>query len=401
MMDPVEKTVRDFFRRGDKYLRLLRARKKPLYVFERGVMRRRALAFRGAFESVLDDSAFFFAVKCNSHPDVAKTALAAGYGLDVSSGEEFKAALSLGAKEIVFSGPGKTEDELRLAAENSGRMTLLADSLSEIGKADAAARTLNTKIKTGIRLTVSDDVLWRKFGIPPESLPEFWRAVKTKRNLQFCGLQFHTSWNLTPDAQIKFIEKLGAVIKTMPAEFKRAVNFLDIGGGYWPPRGEWLLNHGGVPGSNVKPWLIKPVASITIFAESINRALKKHIFPELKCRICFEPGRWLCNDAVQLLMSVSDKKSEDIAITDAATNAVGWERFEHDYFPVLNLSRPAFREFPCNVLGSLCTPHDVWGRGCWGNGIEPGDVLLIPMQGAYTYSLRQHFIKPLPDFVTV
>jgi len=49
------------------------------------------------------------------------------------------------------------------------------------------------------------------------------------------------------------------------------------------------------------------------------------------------------------------------------------------------------------VLGSLCTPHDLWGYSYWGSGIEPGDVLLIPCQGAYTYSLRQEFIKPLPE----
>jgi diaminopimelate decarboxylase len=88
-------------------------------------------------------------------------------------------------------------------------------------------------------------------------------------------------------------------------------------------------------------------------------------------------------------------------ITDAGTNAVGWERFETDYFPVLNLSRPALSEKPCNVLGSLCTPHDVWGYSYWGEGIEIGDILLIPTQGAYTYSLMQNFIKPLPEVVVV
>jgi diaminopimelate decarboxylase len=66
---------------------------------------------------------------------------------------------------------------------------------------------------------------------------------------------------------------------------------------------------------------------------------------------------------------------------------------------VLNLSRPALHENACVVMGSLCTPHDVWGYTYWGDGIEPGDRLLIPTQGAYTYSLRQHFIKALPAVV--
>jgi diaminopimelate decarboxylase len=80
---------------------------------------------------------------------------------------------------------------------------------------------------------------------------------------------------------------------------------------------------------------------------------------------------------------------------------VGWERYESDYFPVLNLSRPSLQEQPCHILGSLCTPHDVWGTSYFGAGIEPGDILMIPTQGAYTYSLRQHFIKPLPPVVVM
>jgi diaminopimelate decarboxylase len=100
-------------------------------------------------------------------------------------------------------------------------------------------------------------------------------------------------------------------------------------------------------------------------------------------------------------MSVIDKKSEDIVITDAGTNAIGWERFESDYFPVINLSQPALIENQCHILGCLCTPHDVWGYSYWGSEIGRGDVLLIPMQGAYTYSLRQNFIKGLPEFVSL
>jgi diaminopimelate decarboxylase len=98
-------------------------------------------------------------------------------------------------------------------------------------------------------------------------------------------------------------------------------------------------------------------------------------------------------------MTVVDQKGEDLVITDAGTNAVGWERFETDYFPVLNLTRPALTEKPCYILGSLCTPHDVWGFSYFGRDIRVGDVLMIPTQGAYTYSLRQNFIKPVPEVV--
>ena len=79
------------------------------------------------------------------------------------------------------------------------------------------------------------------------------------------------------------------------------------------------------------------------------------------------------------------------------------ERASIANFPLARGDRdqPALAERECHVLGSLCTPHDVWGYSYYGADIQPGDVLLIPTQGAYTYSLRQHFIKPLPKVVVV
>ena len=91
-----------------------------------------------------------------------------------------------------------------------------------------------------------------------------------------------------------------------------------------------------------------------------------------------------------------DRKAPDLAILDGGINLVGWDRFETDYAPVLNLTRPSRTERPCRLLGSLCTPQDVFGFSSFGEDLLPGDVLLIPSQGAYTFSLAQEFIKPLP-----
>jgi diaminopimelate decarboxylase len=56
-------------------------------------------------------------------------------------------------------------------------------------------------------------------------------------------------------------------------------------------------------------------------------------------------------------------------------------------------------EKPCNICGSLCTPHDLFGFSYFGEDLRIGDVLFIPCQGAYTYSLKQDFIKPTPKVV--
>ena len=187
------------------------------------------------------------------------------------------------------------------------------------------------------------------------------------------------------------------------------IEFIDIGGGFWPSQGEWLQSSGtsqSCPSSVIELRSASMTChykrhSTTIeeFAGQVAQAVCTHLFPYVSCRICAEPGRWLCNDAMHLLLTVVDKKARDLVITDAGTNAIGWERFETDYFPVINLSRPETVEYKCYILGSLCTPHDVWGYSYWGKDIQPGDVLMIPTQGAYTYSLRQEFIKLLPAVV--
>lgn len=144
-----------------------------------------------------------------------------------------------------------------------------------------------------------------------------------------------------------------------------------------------------------------PAASIDTFAQTLGRVIRDEILCLGEFRICFEPGRWICNDAMHIIVQVIDKKAPDLVITDAGTNAVGWERFETDYFPVLNLTRSAMEERPCHVLGSLCTPHDVWGYAYFGKEIREKDILMIPTQGAYTFSLRQEFIKPLPRVAVI
>ena len=138
-----------------------------------------------------------------------------------------------------------------------------------------------------------------------------------------------------------------------------------------------------------------PAEPLEVFAREIGQTLRQHIFPYINCEVFTEPGRWLVNDSMHILLTVVDKKAEDLVIVDGGTNIVGWERFETDYFPVINLSNPSLVERECFIFGALCTPHDVWGYSYFGDGIEPGDTLMIPSQGAYTYSLRQPFIKPL------
>ncbi|MBF0232232.1 MAG: hypothetical protein HQK65_04240 [Desulfamplus sp.] len=246
-----------------------------------------------------------------------------------------------------------------------------------------------------------------------------------------------------PERQIAFIQELGAAIAALTPADREMITFIDIGGGYWPEQGEWLQPGGTAQGllgkavgmshldmtqnqadfsndkvenfsniqqsRNVKPsrqlssaypHYFNQATPIENFALELGHVICEHIHSQIACKICFEPGRWICNDSMHIILKVVDKKYDDLVITDGGTNAIGWERYETDYCPILNISRPAMSEKHCLITGSLCTPHDVWGYSYWGRDIQDGDLLMIPGQGAYTYSLRQNFIKAVPEVIT-
>ena len=409
--DEVAACVASFLKRADAFVETVRRHGSPLYVFEERNLLERAAQFAAAFKETLGEIRIFYAVKSNNHPVLARSLVRSGLGLDVSSGLELELALRCNCSDIIFSGPGKTDKELQLAVRHSNHVTVMMDSFGELDRLEKAAAELQTQIKAGVRLTTDDRGLWRKFGIPLSRLDGFMQKAAACSHVLLGGLQFHTSWNLDPGQQVDFIARLGQALQNLAQNRRELIRFIDIGGGYWPPQGEWLqwagtskgrlhqalLNTGSPSTEHYK----LPSSPIATFAAKIGAAIQRHVAPYVDCLFYAEPGRWLCKDAMHLLLTVLDKKSEDLVITDGGTNIIGWERFETDYFPVINLSRPSKSEHKCFILGSLCTPHDVWGYGYFGKGIEPGDLLLIPNQGAYTYSLRQQFIKPLAQVVVL
>ncbi len=393
--------VETYFNKGRQFIATMGRHLTPCYVFEPGVITARATTFKRAFQNQLPDTGFYYAMKSNNFPDVSRTILKSGFGLDVSSGEELSLALDIGAKDIVFSGPGKTEAELDLAVTHSRQVVVLMDSITELKRLEDRAARQNTMVRTGVRLTTEPTGLWKKFGILLKDLNEFIQTTKNCPHIRFQGLQFHSSWNMNPEKQVGFIKELGKTLGTLDTGDLSLIEFIDIGGGYWPEQGEWVLLQPDMEKRrNGTVMEINPSTPIDIFARELSLAICEHIHNRLDCRICFEPGRWICNDAMHIIIKVMDKKYEDLVITDAGTSAVGWERFEIDYFPVLNLSRPAMTEKECLILGSLCTPHDVWGYRYFGKEIKEGDILMIPTQGAYTYSLRQEFIKAVPPVLS-
>jgi diaminopimelate decarboxylase len=96
---------------------------------------------------------------------------------------------------------------------------------------------------------------------------------------------------------------------------------------------------------------------------------------------------------MHVAVSVVDVKNQQCVITDGGTNIVGFERFEFDYFPVINLTHPSLTERDTTVYGSLCMPQDYWGKRAFSGDFSENDIIIIPYQGALTYSNMNDFIK--------
>src|SRR5829696_778590 len=152
----------------------------PLYAYDPQSFRTALDEFAGAFGRHVPRHQPFFAVKSNHHPYLAAEAVAAGFGLDVSSSRELQLALDVGAQRILFSGPAKSAADLELAVDHRERVIVNLDSFGELallGKVTALRAPIHSPIRAGVRIHSAAHGNWSKFGIPLPELPRFWRLA--------------------------------------------------------------------------------------------------------------------------------------------------------------------------------------------------------------------------------
>ncbi|MBZ0167083.1 MAG: alanine racemase, partial [Candidatus Omnitrophica bacterium] len=232
--------VRPFLNARERYLAAAEEAGAPLYLFDEAALVKRAEEFRGTFQAVIPDVHCYYAIKSNYHSFFLQTLSRIGYGFDVSSGEELRRAIEHGPGGLLFSGPGKTREELRLACTVAKRVTILIDSFGELDRLEAVAGQAGVTMTAGVRVTVEDRGLWRKFGIPLDRLAEFLTKAHACSHVRVEGLHYHTSWNMDTTQHETFLGRLGRQVQSLPAEYINELSFLDMGGGFWPYEGEWL-----------------------------------------------------------------------------------------------------------------------------------------------------------------
>ena len=384
----------------------------PLYIYDETEVQKNYRTFKNAFKNEGIDINVFYAVKSNFYLGLLKTVVQEGGNLDVSSDRELQLALKAGAKKIIYTGPAKTEKDFELILAHHEKISVNLESEREMELLAEMAAKKKIVARCGVRIVTAMQAGWTKFGIPIADLANFFRKAQKYPSLNFCGIHFHISFNKSPEKYVKTLEELSEYLKANFTEDERQkFEYLDMGGGYFPAhlQAYYSWNPGQTLDlpvdylddvfedkyeSRIIPVQTEP---IEVFAEQISAALKKFIVPTIpNSQFYAEPGRYISHSSMHFLLRLMDIKEGRIGITDGGINLIGWDLFQYYYYaPIFNLSQfSSRREIPFLTYGSLCTPEDVWGYYMYTAGQpKDGDLLLIPYQGAYTYTMSQTFIK--------
>jgi diaminopimelate decarboxylase len=393
--------------------------KTPLYVFDKKEVQKNYRTFVSTFKGKGLDIKPFYATKSNYYIGILKTVAEEGGGIDVASQRELKMAIEANAKQIVYTGPSKTRNDFELITQHCSKITVNLESLRELYLLSEIAIRDGKTVKCGVRIYTVNQSGWIKFGIPINDLKKFFDEARKLKGIDFCGIHFHISFNCTPERYVATFKELGKYLKAnFSAEELKEIKYLDIGGGILPQTMErvysWNPNQlmqypdndeikffSDIRTDRFQPRTLPlKINPFDVFTYDITKAYEKFIRPLLPyAQIYAEPGRFISHSSMHLLASLIDIKEDKFAIADGGNNMVGWEKYQYiDYSPCYNLSQfDLKREIPFITYGSLCTPDDIWGYYMYTKEQpKEGDIILLPFQGAYTYTLAQNFIKEIP-----
>lgn len=370
---------------------LLTDRHEPLYVYNWADVKKRLQWYFGAFRRPVKVR---YALKANSFPGLLREMALAGAGADVVSGGELERALDAGIdpKLIVFSGVGKSEEEIRLAIK-SGIGQINVESLPELKRIGQVAQSQKKKARIALRLNpdvtaqthqyVATGGKENKFGLDILQIPDAVEILRTfPEYLQFFGVAVHIG------SQLMDVEPIARAVGRMREVFMslRAngwpVQSLDIGGGLG-------IDYGG---SNT----VTDQSRLIAYARRIEETLDN-----LDADIICEPGRFLVARAGALLTRVEYVKRtphQTFIIVNSGINHLlrpALYQAVHRIVPVVDdVQRSKVR---CDIVGPICESSDVLGAGREIGLPMEGEWLAVLDTGAYGYSMASRYnLRPLP-----
>jgi len=365
----------------------------PVYIYSATAMRGHARALREAL-SGLGEPLIAYAVKANPNAAVIATLGSEGLGADIVSGGELQRAVAAGipANKIVFSGVGKTRDEMAQALEadicqfnleSGAEAQLLSQVATSLGREARAGFRVNPGVEPGTHAKISTGLAESKFGIQAaEVLAEYARAAALP-SLRMQGIAVHIGSQLTT---LEPFEKAFATVGALIAELRSAgheITLADLGGGL---------------GVRYDPQSVAPPspAEYGAMVERLTRGWD--------VRLVFEPGRFLVANAGVLLTEVIRVKpgaTHPFVIVDAAMNDLMRPTL-YDAWHAIEAVRPSGDRRTTNVVGPVCETGDTFALARDMDAVEAGDLAVFRSAGAYAATMASTYnSRPLTPEILV
>ena len=345
----------------------------PVYVYSQATLERHAEVFRSGLSGVARPH-LAFAVKANPNLAVLRVLARAGYGADIVSGGELARARAAGMApaDIVFSGVGKTRNELEAAlSAGIGQVNIELEEEGRVLGALAAARgetaqavlRVNPDVDAGTHAKISTGKAENKFGVPIDQAPAIFARLAGTPGLNLRGIAIHIG------SQLSTLDPLEAAYKRigqLVTELRRgghAITHVDLGGGL------------GVPYR----------AGDIVPSPADYGAMVARVTRDWDVTLMFEPGRVICGNAGVLLTRVIWVKPGVVhphIIVDAAMNDLARPALYdawHDFVAV----SPNGARMTANIAGPVCESGDTFATARDIDAVASGDLAIFRTAGAY------------------
>ena len=361
----------------------------PVYCYSLNAIKNNYIQFK---ENLPNNSIICYAVKSNSNLSILRLLSSLGAGADAVSEGEIRRAIAAGISpnKIVFSGVGKTEQEISFALDNR-ILQLNVESIEELYLINKISHNKNIiapisiRINPNINANTNDKITTglkvNKFGIPEELLDQVFNNSLT--NIKIIGISVHIGSQISNLCIFQnTIDKVKKIVKIFEQHNIQILR-VDIGGGL------------GIPYKNSD---IFP--TIQEYTNLLKNSFKKESY-----NIICEPGRAIVGNAGILLAKVLYHKSnheKNHLILDTGMNDLirpALYNAEHTIIPVVVSSEP---HLSFDIVGPICESDDTFAHNYWINNVSNNEIVAICTVGAYGSSMSSNYnSRPLVPEVIV
>ncbi len=351
----------------------------PTYVYSRGHIEAQYRSYADALQGV--EHLVCFAVKANSNIGVLNVLARLGAGFDIVSGGELERVLAAGgrADRVVFSGVGKTREDMRRAlevgvhcfnVESTDELERLQVVAAEMGKVAPVSLRVNPDVDAGTHPYISTGLKENKFGIAIADAEEVYVRAAQLPNLEVVGVDCHIGSQLTTlEPFLDALDRLLVLVDRL-GECGILLRHLDLGGGI------------GVRYCDEQP----PSAGEYV------KAIRERV-GDRDLALVFEPGRYIVANAGVLLTRVEYLKHtehKDFAVVDAAMNDLIRPALYQAWMGVSAVQPRAGDGRAYDIVGPICETGDFLAKDRTLNLAE-GDLLAVESAGAYGFVMSSNY----------